>query len=339
MALITKKAVLKKMLAYRKAMQQGQYALQLVELNYSNLCNFKCQHCFSKNLSPFTVKMPLEAVATLAQQAHELGAWQWHLQGGEPTIWPELSEVVKTIDPSRFHIFLTSNGSELTAEKARELAAMGIDKVSISIDSFNAAAHDAFRRREGAFDQALSALFHVREAGMEANINTCVTSQNARSPELMSLVNFAKEHSFTMLFVIAAPVGAWAGRHDLLISEEDARHLLSIKRQHPFVHRDLYPVLGVEWGCRTVNGLIYVTPEGDVLSCPFIHIVLGNIHKEPLADILRRGWRVRHFRDYSGKCLVGEHTEFINTIVPKYAASTGPISFDEAFGPEDLYPE
>jgi len=339
MAIITKKSVLKKMLAYRKNMQQGRYALQLVELNYSNQCNFKCQHCFSKNLSPSHARMPMEAVRELADQADALGAWQWHLQGGEPTIWPELAQVVEAIDPSRFHLFITSNGSMLTRDKARMLADIGIDKVSVSIDSFDAGAHDAFRRHDGAFDKAMAALFHVRDMGMEANINTCVTALNAQSEGLMELVRFAEEHNFTMLFVIAAPVGAWAGRHDLLISEEDAQHLLDLKRRYPFVHRDLYPVLGVEWGCRTVNGLIYVTPDGDVLSCPFIHIVLGNIHQEPLADILKRGWRVRYFRDYSPKCLVGEDRDFIEKIIPKYAWAKGAVPFEAAFTDDDLYPE
>lgn len=339
MAILRKKPVISKMLAYKKKMQAKEYAIQLIELNYSNQCNFRCQHCFSKNLSPGGAKIPIAAVRDLANQAHELGAWQWHLQGGEPTLWPELQQVVEAIDPSRFHLFLTSNGSLMTRDLAKMLADIGVDKVSVSIDSFDAAAHDAFRRHEGAFEKAMEALTHVRDAGMEANINTCVTSQNARSEELMDLMRLAEERNFTVLFVIAAPVGAWAGRRDLLISEDDVRHLLEIKKRYPFVHRDLYPFLGVEWGCRTVNGLVYVTPEGDVLSCPFIHIKLGNIHTERLADILRRGWRVKYFRDFSDKCLVGEHREFIEKIIPRYAHAMGPIEFDAAFAPDDLYSE
>ena len=117
MTLLAKKDVLRKMVAYKKKMQAGEYGLQLVELNYSNRCNFKCQHCFSKNLSPADSRMSVDSVKALADQAHELGAWQWHLQGGEPTIWNELESIVEAIDPSRFHLFITSNGFEISKEK------------------------------------------------------------------------------------------------------------------------------------------------------------------------------------------------------------------------------
>jgi MoaA/NifB/PqqE/SkfB family radical SAM enzyme len=153
----------------------------------------------------------------------------------------------------------------------------------------------------------------------------------------LDLIEFAKTNNFTMLFVIAAPVGAWCGRHDLLINEDDSQYIKSLKEKYPFIHRDLYPIFGFEWGCRTVNGLIYVTPSGDVLPCPFIHIKLGNIHESSLHKILENGWKVKYFRDYNEKCLVGEHTEFINRIIPKYAGKSGAIELDQAFDKTDFY--
>jgi MoaA/NifB/PqqE/SkfB family radical SAM enzyme len=137
--------------------------------------------------------------------------------------------------------------------------------------------------------------------------------------------------------VVAASTGAWAGRIDLLITDDDAAHLMELKRQHDHIHRDLYPIFDFEWGCRTMNGLVYVTSDGELLPCPFIHISMGNVLDEPLADILQRGWRVRYFRDYHPRCLSGEDRAFIERFMGLAMNRKGPVPFAEAFKEEDLY--
>ncbi len=336
-SLLDKRDVLKKLNIYRKKIKKGEYALQLVELNYNNSCNFDCVHCFSKNMDTGGPKLAINDIKNLADQAHEIGVWQWHLQGGEPMSWDNLDEIINAIDPGRFHFFITSNGWYMTEEKAKTLAALGVDKVSISIDSFNRSAHDSFRRKAGAFDKAFEAMEHVANAGMQVNINTCVSSENIYSKQLIEIIEFAGEKNYTVLLVIATPTGAWAGRNDLLVDENGIEFISGLKKKYPFIHRDLYPLFNFEWGCRTMNGLIYVAPNGDVLSCPFIHIKTGNILDEPLKDILQRGWRVKYFRDFNARCLAGEDDRFIREIIPKYTTEKGVISFEEAFEKSDLY--
>ena len=62
-------------------------------------------------------------------------------------------------------------------------------------------------------------------------------------------------------------------------------------------------------GCNTVNRL-YVTPIGDVLVCPYVHIKIGNIFEQSLREISEYGFSIKRFRDYSSKCLAGEDKEF-----------------------------
>lgn len=337
--MLAKPRAMKKMLRFKRRVEQGRYALQLLELNYDNRCNFTCEHCFSRFLDPGGDGLTLDEVANLADQAHEMGVWQWHLQGGEPLLWDDLPDVLEAIGTERFHVMVTTNGSLMTADKARLLADAGVDKIAVSIDSADAREHDAFRGFDGSWQRARKALFHARDAGMQVNINTVVTHQNVSEPGLMDIVRFAGENGFTVLFVVATPSGAWTGREDLLITEGDAAKLEAIRQEHPHVHRDLWPLFGVEWGCRTVNGLVYVTRTGDVLPCPFVHISLGNVGREPLRDILARGWRVKKFRDYSPVCLAGEDRDFIDRFMGKAEMGLGPVPFDAVFGEDDLYPE
>lgn len=337
MSLLKKKDAFKKMLQYKKKIKSGEYALQLLELNYNNTCNFSCKHCFSANLSTSNRKITLDEVRKLSQQADELGVWQWHLQGGEPLIWDDLDQVIEAVNPSKYYLFLTTNGYLLTSEKAKHLAHIGVDKISVSLDSFDGTAHDTFRNKPGSHKKAIEALFNAQKAGMQVNINTVITRQNIRSNEVLDIIAFAEKNGFTILFLVATASGKWAGRTDMLINEDDANYLKELKQKHPVMHRDLYPLFDFEWGCRTMNGLVYITENGDLLSCPFIHIKIGNVFEESLKDILARGWRVKYFRDFSSKCLAGEDMNFIKKYMFKTIGKQGPIPFYEAFTDDDLY--
>jgi MoaA/NifB/PqqE/SkfB family radical SAM enzyme len=332
-----KKQVIRKMLRYNEKIKAGEYGLQLLELNYDNMCNFKCEHCFADNFGKEQRRFDVEKVKALAEQAHELGCWQWHFQGGEPLLWKDLDALIEAVGPDRFYIFITTNGWFMTAERAQELAALGVDKVCVSLDSADAATHDAFRGMPGAHARAVEALRCIRDAGMQANVNVTISHQNAQSEDVLNIIRFAEEHDYTVYFVIATPSGAWFGNDKILITDEDREYLLALREKYAFLQRDLWPMFDFEWGCRTMNGFVYVTPQGDLLACTFIHIRIGNVLDEPLADVLKRGWRVKYFRDFNPRCLSGEDRSFIHKFMTRDAAADGLIDFNEAFGRDDLY--
>ena len=57
-------------------------------------------------------------------------------------------------------------------------------------------------------------------------------------------------------------------------------------------------------GCNAVNRL-YITPKGDVLACPFLHVKLGNIYEQSLKEIVDYGFSIKYFSDYQDLCLAG----------------------------------
>jgi len=61
---------------------------------------------------------------------------KYKLIGGEPLVWPDFEKSVSAIDPSCFHISITTNGWMLAQERAKHLAELGIDKVGISDEYF-----------------------------------------------------------------------------------------------------------------------------------------------------------------------------------------------------------
>ena len=89
-------------------------------------------------------------------------------------------------------------------------------------------------------------------------------------------------------------------------------------------------------GCTTVNR-VYVTPIGDVLVCPYVHIKIGNIFEQSLKEIIDHGFSIKYFRNHSDLCLAGEDKEFINKFMTKSGQSIfKPALASEIFSKEDF---
>jgi len=315
---------------------------RVLELVYNNACNFSCQHCSTRApMGDNTDQlMPLSKVASLADEADSLGIFEWNMHGGELLIQPErLFDLIKAIKPERFYVFLTSNGYLLTRDIANRLAEAGVNRVSVSIDSFDPAVHDKFRGVKGAYEHAMKALSYVKEAGMDPFMNITVGHFNAFSDDLENLCKYSYEKGYTTFINIAIPSGSWQGNLDVIVDEKDRARLLELRKKYGNVKRDLWNPFDKtnekSLGCQTMSKL-YVTPTGDVFPCSFMHIKIGNVYEQSLKDIVDYGYSIKHFRNHSELCLAGEDVNFIQKYMVKDKMSVfEPLDARKIFTEED----
>ena len=312
--------------------------LRILELVYSNACNFHCQHCSTR--APLGENaahlMPISKVASLADEADELGIFEWNMHGGELLTNTEcLFELIKAIKPERFWVFLTSNGFLLTKEIAERLSAAGVNRVSISIDSFEPQVHDGFRGVKGAYERAMRALEYVKNAGMDPFMNITVGHFNAFSDDIEQLCKYSFEHDYKTFINIAIPSGNWQGRLDVVIDDKDRTRLIELRKKYSNINRDLWNPFdknneGV-LGCQTMSKL-YVTPMGDIFPCSFLHIKVGNVYEQSLKEIVDYGYSIKYFREHHEKCLAGEDINFIKKyMVDKKMSVMNPLVAREIF--------
>ena len=287
-----------------------------IELNFNNACNFKCEHCFTDSNIGSHAKdeIPIDVVADLADQADELGMFEFDLQGGELTLHPDkLYEVVEAIKPERFYLYVTTNGYLFDAKVAEELAALGVSRLSVSLDSFDDKVHDEFRGKRGALKKAMEALEHAKTAGMSTYMNITVGHYNAFDEDIENLLQHSLDNGYTTLLNVACPSGAWASNDEVMCDEKDTAHIIQLRKKYKNIFRNLWNPLDKEFesvlGCNTVNRM-YITPLGDVLVCPYVHIKIGNIYEQSLREIKDYGFSINRFRNYSALCLAGEDKEF-----------------------------
>lgn len=316
--------------------------LRVLELVYSNACNFRCQHCSTRAPLGENAEqlMPMEKVASLADEADALGIFEWNMHGGELlTNAPRLFELIRAIKPERFYVFLTSNGFLMTKEIAERLAEAGVNRVSVSIDSFQPEVHDGFRGVKGAYEHAMRALEYVKDAGMDPFVNITVGHFNAFSEDVEQLCKYSYDHGYQTFINIAIPSGNWQGHLDVVVDDRDRTHLIELRKKYGNVNRDLWNPFdrsgeGV-LGCQTMSKL-YVTPAGDIFPCSFLHIKIGNVYEQSLKEIIEEGYSIRCFHDHHEKCLAGEDMDFIRKyMVEKKMSVMAPLDAREVFGAQD----
>ncbi|MBO6179397.1 MAG: radical SAM protein [Selenomonadaceae bacterium] len=347
MSIMDKPRAVEKFRKFYKSLRKNDWKigtnLRVLELVYSNACNFKCKHCSTR--APLgenaNALMSIDKVSSLADEADALGIFEWNMHGGELlTNAPILFELIKAIKPERFYVFLTSNGFLITRDIACRLAEAGVNRVSISIDSFNPEIHDEFRGVKGAYDRAIKALEYVQEAGMDPYMNITVGHFNAFSEDVENLLRYSKEHGYQTFINIAIPSGNWQGHMEVIIDDRDRERLIELRKKYGNLNRDLWNPFdknkeGV-LGCQTMSKL-YVTPSGDVFPCSFLHIKIGNVYEESLKDIVDYGYSIKYFHDYREKCLAGEDAEFIKKyMIDKKMSVMEPLDAREVFGARDM---
>ena len=150
------------------------------------------------------------------------------------------------------------------------------------------------------------------------------------------MAKFARKNGFTVDILVARPTGAWEGNYESLITPEDADFLWQAHLEYPELHRDVWPAYGLNKGSGAVHSTLHLTQYGDVMPCVYIHISIGNIFKESLADTIKRGQSIKKFADPSPICLTGEDRGFIEGYLAKAYGKELPIHWDEAFSKEDF---
>lgn len=332
----SKPYVYEKIMKFDEKIRRGE-SIAIMHFQYNYICNFTCEHCSIKRLQgkregrTFT----MSDVRDLARQADELGLARFVITGGEPLIFKDLDALVEAIDPQKFYINCDTNGWFLDKEKAKHLKKIGIDRIQLSVDSLNAKDHDAFRRKPGSHARAIKAVDTTLDAGLDIFINTVVTKERLWSNEFVKFIEYFNRKGVGVYVSYAKPVGSWEGHFDSLVDKADMEYMKKLESKHNvFTH--LTPAYGLDIGCIAVKSMITITKYGDVLPCQYMQIAIGNIFKEPLKDIIRRGLEIKYFGEYIDTCLIGEDRAFIDKyIVGHVYGKPLPVPCSEVFTDQD----
>lgn len=292
------------------------FSLRGIDFAVTYACNFRCPYCYAKQLTPKNPRrMTLEDYQRVAKEAIRLGCIGFSFQGGEPALEKRMIDIIKAFQPKHHHITITSNGSLLTEEMLKNWAEAGVDTIYFSVDSGLPEEHDKIRNQAGNFQKIMQAMEWVKKYKMKIAINTVVSKDNLYTEGFKKILDFSHRNRIILETIYARPLGQWAGHTELMLTPKDVEYYYKIRKNYPFVVRDLDNNHG-HWGCPAVKEVLYITPYGDVCGCPYSHISLGNIHNEPLKKIRQRGLQVQWYDHYHYECLTAIDKDFIEKYLP-----------------------
>jgi len=137
----------------------------------------------------------------VARVAVEMGVVKVRLRGGEPLVCKDIVELVRALAgiDGIHDLAMTTNGT-LLAGKARELAAAGLHRVNISLDTMNAERYRALTRGgniQDVFDGVDAAL----AAGLHPVKLNCVVLDPADTSDAESVKEFGRERSLEVRII------------------------------------------------------------------------------------------------------------------------------------------
>ncbi len=186
--------------------------------NLVRRCNLNCLHCYSLSTDKdFPGELSTHEVFTVMEDLRAFGVPVLILSGGEPLLRPDIFEISRQAKALGFYVGLSSNGTLIDAEMSARIAEVGYDYVGVSLDGIGAV-HDAFRRREGAYEAALQGIRLCRAQGVKVGLRFTMTERNVESlEEMLDLIDREEIDKFYLSHLV------YAGRGNRY-REDDAYH-------------------------------------------------------------------------------------------------------------------
>jgi cyclic pyranopterin phosphate synthase len=258
-----------------------------LRLSVTDRCNFRCTYCMPEEGMKWLPRdeiltfEEIERVARVLVERH--GVESIRLTGGEPTVRAHLPVLVEKLSALPVDLALTTNGATLR-QHAHDLAAAGLKRINVSLDTFRADRFRALTRRDD-LPKVLDGIDAAIEAGLDPVKVNAVVMRGVNDDELLDFATFGRERGVTVRFIEFMPLDAdQAWRKDAVVSLDEivarigAVHPLEpVERTSAPASRFRYRDGGGEIGivasvtqafCGTCDR-IRLTAEGKFRNCLF----------------------------------------------------------------------
>lgn len=269
----------------------------LAEIALTYRCNLKCAFCYAgcnrtANPTGSSAEMTVVQIKQVLWKIfHQAKVPSISFTGGEPTLVPDLPELIRYAKDLGMRVNLITNGTRITQTLARTLAGSGLDSAQVSLEGVTAKTHDTIVGFSGAYQKTIAAVNSLKEAGIVTHTNTTITRANIH--ECAQFPTFIKEifgnDKFSMNLII--PSGSGAMYDDLLVHYQEIgtnlEKILAVSEKEDVEFMWYSPVpmclfnsivhgLGNK-GCSACDGLLSIGANGDVLPCSSYDESVGNL--------------------------------------------------------------
>ena len=189
--------------------------IDYLRISLIDKCNFRCQYCMPESVKLDYIQQQnlltnQEIVTLLKNIFIPLGFTKFRLTGGEPTLRPQLANLVREIAslPETQDLSMTTNAF-LLAEQAQSLYDAGLHRLNISLDSLDS---ETFARITGGqsrnrWSKTWQGILKAYEVGFDPLKLNVVIIPGINDGEVLDLAALTIERRWHVRFIEFMPIG------------------------------------------------------------------------------------------------------------------------------------
>jgi GTP 3',8-cyclase len=181
-----------------------------LRISITDRCNFRCTYCMPAEGMDWMDRSELltyEEQARIARVCVDrYGFRAIRVTGGEPTLRAHLARFFTMLAPLGTDLAMTTNGVRLP-ELAHDLAAAGLRRVNISLDTLRPDTFRALTRRDE-LERVLAGVDAALDAGLDPVKINCVVMRGVNDDEIVDLAAYGRARGVGVRFIEFMPLDA-----------------------------------------------------------------------------------------------------------------------------------
>ncbi|MBI2817761.1 MAG: GTP 3',8-cyclase MoaA [Acidobacteria bacterium] len=191
-------------------LDQYQREINYLRISVTDRCNLRCVYCMPISGLQFLPAEDLltpSEIADVVRVAVSVGFRKFRLTGGEPTLRPDLVEIVERLSriPGVGDLSITTNGV-LLPQLARPLAAAGLTRVNIHLDTLHPERLSKIMRW-GTLEAIWRGVEAAEQAGLTPIKLNSVVARGYNDEDVTRLAALTLERDWHMRFIEMMPFG------------------------------------------------------------------------------------------------------------------------------------
>lgn len=290
----------------------------VVVWNMTRRCNLKCVHCYAhavehEGQDQISTDQAKDIIDDLAMY----GAPVMLFSGGEPLVRKDLVELASHATSKGMRAVISTNGTLITKEKARELKSVNLSYVGISVDG-GEEVHDKFRAVPNSFKKALQGIENCQAEGLKVGLRFTINKRNVSEvPKLFELIRDLEVPRICFYHLVYSGRGSELIQEDLSHAETRAtldlimqktrelfeaghpREVLTVdnhadgpylwmrlQKEDPKQAENVFELLQFNEGNSSGRGFACISWDGQVHADQFWrHHTFGNVLERPFSEI------------------------------------------------------
>jgi len=197
--------------------------IDYLRISVTDKCNYRCRYCMpAEGVTPLSHRdiLSIEEIVEFVRIAATEGIAHIRITGGEPLVRKGIVDLIRQIASLEGikSLALTTNAA-LLPSMADDLKAAGLNRVNISLDTFDPDAF-AYLTRTGNVADALAGIEKALEVGFDPVKVNCVVIRSLKQ-DFLEFARMTVEKPISVRFIEFMPVGSQAGVNDAGWNEGD----------------------------------------------------------------------------------------------------------------------